>query len=203
MARRSDHTRQELSDLILNTSWKIVGKEGFEALTARHLATEIGYTPGTIYNFFKSMDDLYLQVNARTLDILYDTLSSPACSQPNVPLTENMKKMANLYMEFARKHRPYWLMLFNHRLPEGSKPENWYQEKIDRLFEPLESLLQDVFPVRNVKERKMAARVLWGSVHGLCFLQETGKVELVDSATKTSQTATHYLIETFMAGIKR
>ena len=42
------------------------------------LADAIGYAPGTIYNVFTSMDALYLQVNGRTLDMLYGILNSPA-----------------------------------------------------------------------------------------------------------------------------
>ena len=38
MARRSDHTREELKNLILEESWKIIEKQGFEGLTARCIA---------------------------------------------------------------------------------------------------------------------------------------------------------------------
>ena len=75
MARRNDHTREELKDLIIEESWRIIEKHGFEGLTARRIAKNIGYAPGTIYNMFISMDDLYLQLNAKTLDLLLATLS--------------------------------------------------------------------------------------------------------------------------------
>ncbi len=71
MARRKDHSREELKDLILQAAWKIVGAEGYEGLTARRVAAEIGYAPGTIYNLFASMDDLCQQLCGRTLDDLY------------------------------------------------------------------------------------------------------------------------------------
>src|SRR5690606_8831987 len=131
-------------------------------------------------NLFESMDDLYLQINARTLDTLYEVLNSAECNDQNKTPVQNMKKMAVLYMEFARAYRPYWLMLFSHKLPEGRKAQAWYQEKVDRLFDPLENLLKPLFKPQQDKKRKMAARVLWSSVHGLCFLQETGKIALVD-----------------------
>jgi len=200
MARRSDHTREELKDLILATSWKIAGNDGFEGLTARRIAAEIGYAPGTIYNLFESMDDLYLQINARTLDRLYAILCGAACNDPAKSPAKNMKKMAGLYMEFAQGNRPYWLMLFNHRLPDGRKVQPWYQEKIDRLFDPLENLLKPLFGAKQDKKRKMAARVLWSSVHGLCFLQETGKIALVGDKAPAEAMAS-YLIDTFLAGV--
>ena len=201
MARRSDHTRDQLKEMILETSWEVVGKEGFEGLSARRVANDIGYAPGTIYNVFESMDDLYLQVNGRTLDMLYDVLNGPACNDPKKTPIQNMNKMAELYMAFTHEYRPYWLMLFSHRMPESRKLEDWYQEKIDKLFDPLENLLQPLFPEKQNEKRKMAARVLWSSVHGLCFLQETGKIHLVGGKAPTDMA--HYLINTFVAGIER
>ena len=201
MARRSDHSREELKDMILKTSWRIIGAEGSDALSARRIAGEIGYTPGTIYNLFASMDDLYLQLNTRTLDALYDVLTSPACNDPAKKPVTNMKKMASLYMAFARDNRPYWLMLFSHRSAEGGKEPAWYREKIDRLFTPLEHILDPLFKQQQGRKRKMAARVLWSSVHGLCFLQQTGRISLVGGKAGTDDLA-GYLIETFVAGIE-
>jgi hypothetical protein len=147
------------------------------------------------------MDDLYLQINSRTLDLLYNVLNSAECGNTAKSPIQNMKKMAILYMEFAKDYRPYWLMLFNQRLPESRKEEGWYQEKIDRLFDPLENLLQPLFSAGQGQKRKMAARVLWSSVHGLCFLQETGKISLVGGKTLAVDMAS-YLIDTFIAGIR-
>lgn len=202
MARRSDHTREQLKDMILDKAWEIVGREGFESLTARRLAGEIGYVPGTIYNIFQSMDDLSLEIAGRTLDALCDVLNSPDCNDPDKSPIENMKAMATLYMKFAAEKRPYWLMLFSPRLPEGRAKEEWYQAKIDRLFEPLGRLLDPLFPSDDRMRANLAVRVLWASVHGLCFLQETGKMGVVgDRAGLPSMVS--LLIDTFVTGLQK
>ena len=202
MARRSDHTREELKALIIEESWKIIKKHGFEGLTARRIAKNIGYAPGTIYNLFSSMDDLYLQLNARTLDLLLAALSDSKCHDPKKSPIANMKAMAGHYMEFAREHRPYWLMLFNLKVTEDRADLDWYHEKVNRLFTPLEGLLEPYFTPEQGRKRKIAARVLWASVHGLCFLQETGKMSIV-SNQNTAPDMADYLIDTFVAGIEK
>lgn len=199
MARRSDHSRDELKTLILNESWNIVKQDGFEGLTARKIAKNIGYAPGTIYNLFDSMNDLYLAINARTLDLLYKTLSHSACNDPNKTPRDNMKTMSLRYMHFAKEHKPYWLMLFNLKLSEEEKLSDWYQEKIDRLFDPLEKLLENTLKTSKHQNKKTAARVLWASVHGLCFLQETGKISII-SEQNDSQHMAEYLIDSFLDG---
>ena len=74
MARRSDHTKDELKELIFTVSRDIVIKEGFRELSARKIASKIGYTVGTLYNFYTNLDELILQINAKTLDDLYECL---------------------------------------------------------------------------------------------------------------------------------
>ena len=202
MGRRSDHTREELKELIVKASQKIIEKQGVEGLTARRIAADIGYAPGTIYNSFASMDDLYLHINERTLDLLYDTLSSKACNDPKKNPIDNMKAMAALYMDFAQEYRPYWLMLFSHKLPEERGSVAWYQEKIDRLFEPLAELLGPFFNDKQSRQKAMAVRVLWASVHGLCLLHETASPLLVSSTKKNTAELADYLIDSFVSGIK-
>lgn len=202
MARRKDHSRDELKDLVLEKAWNIVGQAGFEGVTARAIAKAIGYAPGTIYNLFDSMDDLYLQVNARTLDRLYEALNASVSGGSDQTPAENMKVMAQAYMTFAHDYRSHWMMLFHYRMPDGAKPGPWYEEKIERLFAPLESLMEPLFPQGQDRRRKVAARVLWASVHGLCFLQETGKLSVVDDRS-AGAAPVQFLIDTFLAGLER
>lgn len=204
MARRADHTREELKDLILLAASDIIGREGFSDLSARRIAQSIGYTPGTIYNVFASMDDIYLAINARTLDQLYEALSSPACNNAKKTPLENLKKMAKIYESFARQNRPYWLMLFSSSLPESRQQQEWYRGKIDQLFEPLEGLLTPLFdtisPQKKKRQLQIATRTLFSAVHGLFFLQETGRVPLINRADPDANMA-DYLIEVFVKGI--
>lgn len=202
MARRADHTREELNDLILKAAWKIIGKGGTEALTARGIAAEIGYAPGTIYNLFESMEALSLQINGRTLDELYMVLSDPELTDSSKSITQNLKRMATAYNHFARDHHPYWLMLFNNKWNAGRPFAPWYHEKIDRLFEPVEKILQPLFAPKQDRQKKLAARALWASIHGLCILRETGKIPLV-AGKEADEELSSYLIDNFIAGLER
>ena len=202
MARRSDHTREELKQLILNTSHEIVTQDGFDALTARRIAKVIGYTPGTIYNLFDSMDDLYLHVNAETLSLLHNILLKAFDVDDNADPAEKMKKMASLYIHFTQQHRERWLMLFQHTTPHDFEIPEWFDKIIEEIFSPLENLLNDFFSPTEERKKKMAARILWTSVHGLCFLQETGKIGIVDTNTPTEKIA-HYSIGVFLNGLNQ
>jgi AcrR family transcriptional regulator len=150
MARRKDHTREELKDLILKAAWDLIEKHGPPGLTARNIAKIIGYTPGTIYNVFKSMDDLIIHINGITLDKLYSALNGPYLEKNNQPVTSRLKKMAKLYHAFAAEYKPHWYLLFTYLPPEDTPPPQWYHEKIQGLFKPLESILEDIITMEYI-----------------------------------------------------
>lgn len=195
MARRNDHSREELEKLALKTAIEIVKKDGPKALTARRLAQDIGYTPGTLYNIFGSMEGLCFRINGETLDRLYKFLTDPSAYKTDI--TENVKIMARKYMDFARGNKALWLLMFDPFVSQEDFP-GWYREKVKNEFAPLEDLIAPLF--KNERDKKRAARVIWSSVHGICLTQIAGKISLVgdDDAAAMAD----YLVENFIAGLK-
>lgn len=202
MGRRSDHTSEQLREMILEKAWNLIEEEGIEKLTARRIATAIGYTPGTIYSFFASMEALQLHLNTKTLNLLYEALTDPDCNNPDNEPIKNMKLMAENYISFAQKYRPHWLLLFENRLEHLKKDQDWYQEKINKLFEPLEDQMSAFYSNNQRRKRKIATRVLWASVHGICFLKETGRLSLVGEE-KNTEDLSNFLIDNFIRGIQQ
>lgn len=203
MARRKDHTRDELRALILEKAWHIIGKDGKDAITARRLAKEIGYTAGTLYNVFPCIDDVVLAINGRILDLLYNEFQHSMIQkkQGNKNLEQQLKLMADIYMKFSNEYRPYWMMLFLSQLPIDRYNQPWYHEKTERIFQPLELILKSSFPKANGQFIKQHARILWAAVHGICFLDHTEKLPSFSDTQNTKQ-AVQLLIKTYIEGLK-
>ena len=72
MARRADHTREELHRMALDAAREIVDAEGLRGIKARKIMDKIGYTVGTLYQLFDDLDDLIVHMNTETLDALYE-----------------------------------------------------------------------------------------------------------------------------------
>ena len=68
MARRSDHTREELRELLVREGHALMAETGFARFSGREVAKRAGYTVGTIYNIFGSLDGLLLAINTRTFE---------------------------------------------------------------------------------------------------------------------------------------
>lgn len=185
MARRSDHTREELYELALGAAERIAEAEGLQGLTVRKVAGEIGYSHGTLYNLFADLDDLIVHLNGRTLDLLYDALQEiPVEGEPDAGLL----RLAEAYIAFTRRHASRWALLFEHRLPEGRQLPDWHYEKIRRLLKLAETPLAPLFSDGQQRERMHSARVLWSALHGICSLEASRKLggnESVESLSRT------------------
>jgi AcrR family transcriptional regulator len=195
MARRSDHSRDELKALILDCARGIAEEEGLRGLTARRIATEIGYAPGTIYNLFSNLDDLILQLRGETLDTLYDYLSSRVINgEPEAILIS----IAYNYINFVSKHANLWGLMFEHKLPENFESPDWYHNKSLRLLKLAENAIAAFFSLGQDEDRLHHAQILWASLHGICSVQIAGKLVKKESAELMVQS----LITKYIAGLR-
>jgi len=194
MARRSDHSREELREMALSAAEQIVVEQGFEGLSARKVAAAIGYTVGTLYLVFENLDDLILHINARTLDRLHTrmTASQAQCNDASNCLLQ----LGQVYIHFADEDPHRWAMVFEHRFSEDQVVPAWYQEKIARMFALVEEGLEPLAGQHTHDEITQAARALWGGVHGICILALNDNLGVtgVDSVQDLTQTLiTNYL----------
>lgn len=197
MARRSDHSREELYDLAMNAARDIVRREGLRALTARSLATAIGYSPGTLYNLFENLDELALHVNAATLEALYAAVSQ---DEPSGDPETDLNRMLGRYLEFLQQNPALWTAIFDYRRQTAADLPAWYLNKVQRLMQLVENALAPLFESNDARELREAAAVLWTSLHGICTLAEDGRLSLV-SARSVPQMA-QSLIAHYLTGLR-
>ncbi len=194
MGRRSDHSREEISRMALDAAMEIVKAEGLSGLTARKVATRIGYAPGTLYVVFRNQDDLILNLNARTLDQLYQFLEEAVqhCRKPQ----QCILKLANAYLAFAAEQANLWSAVFEHHPADGEEVPLWYQEKIEHLFLLVEAPLRQLDSGSSDSEVRLAANALWSGIHGVCTLRQLGSLGRGGSKESAivESLVTHYLV---------
>lgn len=198
MARRYDHSRDELLSMAIKAAHKLVVAEGTKSLTVRKVASEMGYAVGTIYNLFKNIDDLIIHLNGTTLDSLYERLKEISFVGD---VTQDTKQLADSYIEFTYQNLNLWNALFEHSLPQGQSLPDWYNAKIENLLHLVEEGLSPLKDTTSEEEIKKAARVLWSSLHGICSLATANKLEIMtkDSAIDLSNS----LITNYIAGLQK
>lgn len=183
--------------MALTAAERIVDEQGYVGLSARKVARPIGYTVGTLYLVFKNLDDLIVHVNARTLAALHDSArrAYEQCTEPR----NCVMALGRSYIAFATRHTRRWRMIFEHQLAQGEDWPPWYKEKVAHSFALLERALEALAPQRSAQEIRLAARVLWGGVHGLCILALTNKLD-ISRSKEAIQTLAESLITNYLKG---
>jgi AcrR family transcriptional regulator len=198
MGRRSTHTPQQLSELILDAARDIIDVNGLAGLSAREIARRIGYSPGTIYNMFQNLDDVVLNVEARVLDQLDERL---AAVLQDGDANDRLRRLAHAYLAFTQEKPRLWNLLFEHHLPAGTELPSWYKQKLEQLMGRVEQALAPMFGSDNEADRQRAARVLWAGVHGITSLSTADKLSVV--TTDTAGRLIDDLVGTYLKGLTR
>ncbi len=198
MARRSEHSQQEIKEMVLKAAETIVVDEGFDKLKVRKIAMEIGYTVGSIYMVFENMADLIMHIKGRTLD---DIATQLKVIDKTGTAEQQIILLAKSYLLFACNNFNRWRMIFEHQLKDDEKVPDWYQQKVNQIFEIIEIQFEQLSTSHTEKQSKQAARALWSGVHGICTLSLTGKLDLlgVDNIEDTVV----LLVENFITGWKQ
>lgn len=183
--------------MAMSAARDIVQKDGLRALTARSIASSIGYSPGTLYNLFENLDELELHVNASTLDALYAAVS--ADERSGDPETD-LNRLLDRYLEFLDDNPALWAAIFDYRRADGAALPDWYLNRVQQLMRLVEDALSPLFADGEDRELREAASVLWSSLHGICTLAQDGRLSLV-SAQSVPQMA-RSLIANYLVGLR-
>ncbi|EJL6340714.1 TetR/AcrR family transcriptional regulator [Vibrio cholerae] len=193
MARRNDHTREELVALTLDRVKQFLDTHSYHELSLRKVATMIGYVPSTLVNVFGNYNLLLLHVVAQTLDELALEAQKAVKSTPYPK--DALYQLAYCYHNFAKRNPYRWQLIFEHNMNGEMLPE-WQAQRINNMTSMLEDLLKVIAPLRSEQEVLQASRVLWSGVHGITILSVDDKFfanEPIDGNALINNLLNHYL----------
>ena len=175
MARRSDHSRSELREIIVEEGHSAMAQSGYAAFSAREVARRVGYSVGTIYNVFDSLDHLIIAINTRTFalwtEFLRDRLGRAR--------RDRIAVLVRAYFDFARENTNLWMAIYDHRLPLGMEMPADDEETRRQLTLIVIGELSRVLPGRSESDIERMARSLVATVHGHCTFALNGTFDLM------------------------
>lgn len=175
MGRRSDHSRAELRALIVAEAHKHMAEVGFLRFSAREVAKRIGYSIGTLYNVFGTLDALLVAVNTRTFDLWVEHLSRHLDTAGK----DRIAAMVEGYFSFAASNPNLWMAIYDHRLPHDmAMPEGDAQDRA-RLTRMVEAELARALNVPDDERLARLTRSLVAVVHGHASFALTGTFDLL------------------------
>ncbi|MCK5356159.1 MAG: TetR/AcrR family transcriptional regulator [Methyloprofundus sp.] len=195
MARRSEHSQQQIKQMVLEAAEEIIQEQGFSALKVRKIAMDIGYTVGSVYMVFANMNDLNMHIKARTWQKLL--LHLEQSSGESIALV-SIENMAVAYLDFTVLNKGLWCMLFEHQPPIDEQVPEWYLQALERVVEFVDQLMKQLNTSHSDAQIQQAAQALTASVQGVCMqlLMRQPSIENI----KLARADVVLLVECFMRG---
>lgn len=113
---RTPEEISEVKDKILESALQSLEEDGFERFSMRRLASKLGMTAANIYNYYTNRDELYLAIQTKGFEMLYQNICE-ACAVGRSPL-EKLEKMIHAYIEFGIEYSSYYNIMFSWNTPK-------------------------------------------------------------------------------------
>lgn len=181
--------------MIVAEGHRQMSEVGFARFSAREVAKRIGYTIGTIYNVFGSLDLLVLAINAQTLRNWQAHIEAQLAGRDD----DRLRILIEAYFEFAIMHRNAWTALYDHRLPDDVFAPDYYQDQIREITNIVRTEIAAALPPARVDEAAALTRSLLATVHGHCFFTLNGTFQLLGETNPLE--AVHRRVREAIAGI--
>lgn len=188
-------TKEDIRADLIAKAREILVDKGLDFLTARKLSDYSGYSVGTIYNQFKSLDLLFIQENILTLDELWQALKS---AELGSDAYKNLNSLLNKFVDYVLEHKNVWFALYHFHFIKGlGKNDLVYLKKIIKIVKLLENNLRKLFVRVPAKERLVSGEVLFATLFALSSFLTTEK----EFAHLEKKYVVRVLFNTYLAGM--
>lgn len=171
-AERRERSRQETRQAILEAAIRMFERDGYEGFSLRQVAESIGYTPTTIYLYFKDKDDLLFAVCSQGFSTFTEALQT-AYNAHTDPL-ERMQALGWAYFEFGMSHPLHYQMMFMQR-------SEWVLKATDAKGDDVQGSNSFMIQMNAVIEAMKAGMIrmgdpvettnlIWSGIHGIVSL---------------------------------
>jgi AcrR family transcriptional regulator len=190
-------TKDNIRKVLIKTGRRLVKEKGASFLTARKLSDASGYSIGTIYNQYGTMDGFIMEQNKITMDELLQYMR-------NIFVESDPYLMLNRYLDtfvsFVMANKNLWFLLYNFHLNAIYKklPKDYLRKLIavTSLWQPF---FNEVYPNLLPKERRLSLNVLWVALFSVSSFLTT---EALDNFSKVNRkNLCKLLLNTYLAGL--
>jgi len=188
-AARSQEHIDLIREKILDAALNIISEHGYNFFSMRKLASRLGMSATTIYNYYSNKDELYLMILTKGFDMLYTGLLEIFTAY-ETPM-DKLSGMIRAYVSFGINNANYYNIMFTSDAP---KYRDYIGTDIEpvALFEKQTALqlvdiaskgvqeLAGINPGIDPDDARYIAMKIWSFLHGIIALSNSRVLREVD-----------------------
>lgn len=155
---------ESTKDKILTSAKRLFSEKGYQATSLKDIVEEIGKTPGIIYYYFESKEEILVRIYEGIMEEAIEGMSKMVSSDTST--SEKMSEAIRYHAEFIMQKQPYTKILFDE---ESFLPYD-FQKLIRKKKGEYSKLVEDVYAdgIREgVFKPTLDLRVLMNAIFGM------------------------------------
>jgi RND family efflux transporter MFP subunit len=195
---RQQHARENTRRAILDAALELFIADGYAQVSIRNIAAKVEYSPGAIYSYFPSKDEIFFALAEEGFRAIGERQFG---GSPSDDPLDDVRAVAWRLYEFSKDQPQYFALVFlDRRVPRVSKEYerfSFISEMRNRARAQVERCIEDgIFPATTDPE--VALRLLFAPVIGIAALRVSNRMQPDVDADALVRDA----IETMLAGIR-
>jgi AcrR family transcriptional regulator len=186
---------------LMEAATRILDTETVEDLSVRRLAREVGVTPANFYNHYPSLNDLLLEIGAKTLHERARQLAH--IRRTSKTKAEAIKRVVRTYIDLALSRYQLFRIIFG-LIPDGMQHERFRGASDTSMGELVELIygqrLHDPADLDATRERCKAAYGVFALGYGLARITVDGSVPFSTERRADLLRFVDSVVEGFIAG---
>lgn len=191
-------TTEDVRQRIIDAASELFVAEGYGNVSMRKIASKIGYTPTTIYLYFKDKADLLNQICEQTFAQLTRNLT--AISKLSISPLERLRLGLLEYIQFGLQHPNHYAIIFNTPASPGLE-QTFEKSQGEAAFDTLRNSVAACKADGSLKQpdAELVSQTLWACVHGVTSLLITQEgFPFVERRTLTES-----VVDTIIKGLRQ
>ena len=195
---RHQEAREATRRAILDAALELFVADGYAQVSLRRIAAKVQYSPGAIYSYFSSKDDIFLALAEEGFRLLgASQLARPDTLDP----VDDLTRTAWQLYEFSERHPEYFALVFLDRhVPRiGREYEGFafMAELKNKALARVQRCIDEGFLPRSLHPFT-ALRLLWAPVIGIASMRLSNRLAPGEDAAALVRAA----ISTTIAGLR-
>jgi len=164
---RQQRDRAAVRKAILGAARALFVSEGYRNVSMRRIAERIEYSPGAIYGYFASKDEIFLALADEGFRLL-QAFGMRAYQETSDPF-ERLRRMLWALYQFSKEHPEYFELMFIERsvpsVTEDFQRFGFFQETTAAAQADIHACIERSQFSRHL-DPAAALHVLWAAIHG-------------------------------------
>lgn len=165
---------EQFRESLCDVATRLFAEKGYDGVTMRALAAELGCSPMTPYRYFENKDEIFAAVRRAGFDRFADALDEARSASADH--LERMRTLCQRYVRFALEEPHAYRIMFELDPPGGAEAPNIDEARA--WFVLRDSVADAIHHGKLSGDPDTLAHLYWSSIHGLVALHLAGKLVL-------------------------